>query len=98
ESFESREEALHFLVPRQRRGVVPLFLPSCHGERPVEQVADVRQDLARRAARFRGVVTGEFGRSAAHGFAAAIGQRGEGVAKKIALRIGCHRKYYGKYY
>jgi hypothetical protein len=46
---QSGKEALDFLLPRKRRGVVPSLLALRYRERPIEQVADVRQYLAGRA-------------------------------------------------
>jgi hypothetical protein len=59
------------------------------GERPVEQIAYVREDL-RGSARFvSDVVAGEVVWGVAQGLAAAIGDSGNSVAKKLACGIGC---------
>src|SRR5207302_7182178 len=47
EGGERGEEALHSRVPRQRRRVVPHPVSPGHGQCPLEQVAEMRQDLPR---------------------------------------------------
>jgi hypothetical protein len=91
EPIEGREQSLDLLVPRQWRGIVPLLFASGDREGPIEQIADVGQDLGRSAGLFGGVIVGKFGLGTAHSFAAAIGQRGNGMAEKVALRVGGHR-------
>ena len=46
EGFEAREKAPNALIPRDRHGVVPFLGAPGNCERPLEQVAEMRQDLA----------------------------------------------------
>src|SRR6185503_19024340 len=55
--------------------------------RPVEQVADVGEDLARRARLRRGAELGEPLRRVADRLAAAVGDGGQAMAKEDALHL-----------
>jgi len=88
EAFEGVEEALDFVRPGERSGIVPAGLAFGHGEGPVEEVADVGEDLDGSAAIVAGVEIGVGLRGVANNFAGAIGDSGQGVAKKIAGRDG----------
>ena len=78
--LDGGEETLDFGVPWQRRRVVPGLLALRDRERPVKEIADVREDL-RGSARFvADMVSGEAIGRAAQGFSAAIGYGSERVA------------------
>src|ERR1019366_2261952 len=47
--LERGKEAVDALVPRERRRIVPRGLALGHRQRPVQQVAHVREDLSRSA-------------------------------------------------
>src|SRR5260370_40350026 len=87
--FKGRKKALDFGAPGQWRGVLPGLLALGDGERPVKQVAQVREDLGGRARFLSDVEAGEMVGSTAQGFAAAVGDGGDRVAKKLASGIGC---------
>jgi len=97
EAFQCGKEALDLPIPREGCRIVPLLFAFGHGERPIEQIADMRQDADRRAYGFAALVGAKFGLSAAHGFPATVGQGGDGVAKEISFGVGCHQGYYGKH-
>jgi len=83
ERFNGREEALGAFVPRKRRGIVPVLFAVGLAQRPIEQISKMGEDLTARA---RGVAGAKFRktrRSALQHFAAAIGERGDGVAQEI---------------
>src|SRR5437879_5811078 len=82
EGGQGGEETLDFAVPRERIGLVKLLLAFRDRQRPVEQVADVGEDAAGRAAPFGGTEIRETGWCAAHRLSAAIGERGYGMTKK----------------
>ena len=86
EGFERLVETLDSCVPCERRRIVPRRFSLRHRERPVQQIADMRQQLAGRSGFFRSLKFGEVGWRAAHGFCAAIGQRRNGVAQHLTLR------------
>ena len=60
-SFQRGKEASRSLLPGERRGIVPSLFALGKGKRPVEQVADVGQDLGGRAS---GLAGAKFGKSA----------------------------------
>jgi hypothetical protein len=64
------------------------LLASGDGERPVKQIAHVREDLRGRARLVSDVEAGEVVRGTAESFAAAVGNGGNGVAKKLSCGIG----------
>ena len=80
-------EAGNLCVPLERRRVVPRLLALRDRQRPVEQIADVREDLRRRLWRVADGEGCEARRRVAHGFTAAIGDRGQRVTKERAFVI-----------
>ena len=84
ELFQGGEEALAFFFPRERRGIVPFAAAFGHGEAPVHQVADVRENFRRRARSFGRTIVGKARPSVADGFRSAIGDGSEGVAQERA--------------
>ena len=84
ETLEGVEETLDFIGPGQGCGIMPSLLAFGHGQGPVEQIADVREDLHRSAAVLTGLKVDVALRGVANGFAGTIGYGGEGVTKKIA--------------
>src|SRR6185503_14449545 len=85
--LEPREEALALGRPASRRRVFPVMAPFDQRACPVEQVADVGQDLARRARLRRGAELGEPFRRVAYRLAAAVGDGGQAMAKEGALHL-----------
>jgi hypothetical protein len=63
---------------------VPGLLASSDGERPVKQIAQVREDLGGRTRLVSDVEAGEVSRGAAQGFATAVRDGGDGVTKELA--------------
>ena len=59
-----------------------------HGERPIEQISDMCEDLYGSAAILAGVEVDVGLRGVANNFAGAIGDGGEGVSKEIACADG----------
>src|SRR5260370_16449085 len=86
--FKGRKKALDFGAPGQWRGVVPGLLALGDGERPVKQVAQVREDLGGRARFLSDVEAGEMVGSTAQGFAAAVGDGGDPLPNNLATVIG----------
>src|SRR5208337_4786499 len=84
ETAKGGEEALNFVVPGQRLGVMPGGLALGHGECPIEKIAEVREDLRGRAGGFGGVEIGEGVGSALEDLRAAIGSGGERMAQEVA--------------
>lgn len=78
------EKAFNLGIPGQGRGIVPGLIALRDGKRPVKEIADVREDLRGRSSFVPDVEAGEMFRGAAQGFAAAIGNGGDGVTKKLA--------------
>ena len=62
---------------------MPFHLAVGDGDGPVEEVADVGQDLAGGARGFGGAEGGEVRRRVAQRFGAAVGERGEDVAEEF---------------
>src|SRR5438132_375119 len=73
---------------------MPGLLPLGDGERPVKQIAHMREDLRGRARLVSDVEAGEVVGSVAQSFAAAVHHRSHRVAKKLTGRVGCfgHKK------
>ena len=80
-------KTIHLGVPWQRGGVVPGLLALSDGEGPVEEIAQVREDLRGRARFVSDVEAGEMFRGAAQSFATAVGDGGDGVAKELPSSI-----------
>ena len=85
--FDGGIETIHLGVPWQRGGVVPGLLALSDGEGPVEEIAQVREDLRGRARLVSNVEAGEVVRGATQGFATAVGDGGDGVAKELPSSI-----------
>src|SRR5262249_50506867 len=83
----SRVKSLDVRVPRLRGRVLPALVALRERKPPVEQVPDVRKDLARRARRWPGLKAGKLRRRIPHGFAAAVGDGGERVSKEGLHRV-----------
>ena len=96
ESPERGKEARDFPLPGLRRRIAPNVFPLGKADRPIEQVADVRQDLTRRARPGRHLELREFFRSAPHGFASTVGERCHRVTEReqICLHM-CPQAVFG---
>jgi hypothetical protein len=86
--FHRRKKAIDFGIPGQRCRVMPNLLALRDRDRPIEKIAQVREDLRGRACLVADGEAGERIRSAAQCFAAAVGNRGDGVAKQLPCGIG----------
>ncbi len=85
--FQGGEKSFHSLLPWQRRRVLPFLL--AHGDRqgPVEQIADVRENLSRRSQSFTAMKVSEAGGRVANRFSATISERGQRVAQQFSFGI-----------
>lgn len=84
EGGERGEKLLLLFGPGERLGVVPRGFALRHGKRPVEEIAHVGEDLDRETG------TVEFGEGHGgvfEGSRGAIGERGQGVAEEVGLRV-----------
>jgi len=88
EAAEGGKEALSFVVPGQGLGAMPNAFTLGHGERPIEKVADVGEDLQGRAGGFGGTEIGEGLGGVVEDLSAAIGDGGEAVAQEVASAFG----------
>src|SRR5580704_1113999 len=84
-SLQRGKKSLYFLMPDERLRFRISPLSHRHRERPVQQVPKVRQDLHRTSP--RSLEVRELRRRVAYSLTAAVSQRRQGVAKKIAFRI-----------
>ena len=66
---------------------MPLMLALGEPQRPIQQVAHMRQNLYRSPSPFRCLKFSESAGCAAKSFAATIGERGDGMAQELALGI-----------
>lgn len=82
--LQGGEEAFGTLVPGERRGVTPLDRAVCFRQGPIEEVADMSQNLPRCARRIGYAKFRKASRSAAKRLPSAIGQRSDSVAKEGA--------------
>src|ERR1700733_9759280 len=82
------EEALDFCVPCLRLGDIPRLFALSNRQRPIKQVSEVRQNLARSAHAFAGAELGEVRRSISERLASPVGDRGQRMTQKIPLGIG----------
>jgi hypothetical protein len=74
ERSQGSEEARYLLLPRELSRVVPFVFTVRQAKRPIEKIADVRQDLARCARGWSGAELGEISGSSANRLSTAIGQ------------------------
>ena len=79
EGAERGEEPLLLFGPGERLGIVPGGFALRHGERPVEEIAHVGEDLDGAAA--GAVEVGEGLRGVLDGSRGAVGERGQGMAE-----------------
>ena len=87
ETLEACEETLDFGFPRLRGSGLPDMLSLGHPQSPVEQVADVREDLQRRARRVAHASRSKpFGRRG-DCLATAVGKGGDGVTKELTFYL-----------
>jgi len=77
EVLERVKEALDFVGPGERVGVMPSGLAFGHGETPIKEVADMREDLNRRAAILAGFEVNVGLRGVANDFAGTVGDGGQ---------------------
>lgn len=89
EGLECGKEPLLLAGPGERLGIAPRLFAVDDGKRPIEQIADVGQDLARSAGAVGGAKIGNVVREVAYGFAAAVGEGRDGVADQLAFGVGC---------
>jgi hypothetical protein len=88
EALQGLEETLHFIGPREGGRVMPNRFATGHRERPVEEVADVREDLHGCAAIMTGrKVDVALGR-VSNNLAGAIGDGRYGMTEQVAGRNG----------
>src|SRR5580698_9776141 len=87
EGFEGREETGFALVPGEDWGFLPFGRALGLRERPIEKIAEVRDEFAGGAAGIGGAEAREFFSGAAHGPAAAISNCGERVAQHVAVGV-----------
>src|SRR5262249_6384147 len=76
-------EACDLLVPESWFGRIPRLGAVADRTPPIEQIADMREDLERRAGFVADPIVRESRRRVANGFAAAIGERGQCVTEKV---------------
>jgi len=88
EIFYTREETFDFGGPRLRLGVAPGLLTLGHGESPIEEVADVGQDLRGDPDGVGGAEIGERLRGIAQRFGGTVGGGSYSVAEELANWIG----------
>ncbi len=94
ELLEGSEKAVDFVLPEQGLGIVPCGLALGHGEGPIEQIAQMGEDLRGRTRGFRGAEIGEGVWGGVEDFSATIGDGGEAVTKEIA-GAGVRRNHSG---
>ena len=87
ELLQRGEKAVDFCVPRQRRGVPPRFFALCDRQRPVQNIAHMRENLRGRARLVADVEGAKVIRRAAQRFSAAVSNGRKRVAQKLARRI-----------
>ena len=80
EFLEGSEETIEFVVPRQGNGVMPGLSALGDRKRPIKEITHVSKNLRRRARLVADVEAVEMIGSIAKGFAAAIGDSGDGMA------------------
>ena len=83
ESLYGGEETPGAFVPSEWGGIVPVLFAVGLAERPVEQISQVREDLAADARGVAGAKFREAWRSALQYLAAAIGERRDAVAQEV---------------
>ena len=88
EAFERGEETGGIGFPGADGSFAPFLIAFGDGGGPVEEIADVSEDLAGSARAGASVEGGEVGGEAADGFGAAVGEGGESVAEEFAVGFG----------
>ena len=83
EFLECGKEAMDFVLPEQGLRIVPGGLALGHGERPIEEIAEVGEDMNGSARGLGGAEIGEGVWGAVNDFCAAIGDGGEAVTKEV---------------
>lgn len=83
ECFQRGEEALGTFIPREWRGVAPSLCATGFGERPLEEITKMGEDLSRGTAGIAHPKFGEGCGGSAKRFRTAIGESGEGVAEEF---------------
>ncbi len=81
ECFKSSEATLHFRIPCKSSGTMPTLLPLGYRQRPVHQVADMRENIDWRPRVLRRSKLSECVRCSTDRFPAAISESGQSVAK-----------------
>src|SRR5579872_1951864 len=79
ELLEGGEKSYDFLLPRQRLRIVPRPPALRDRQSPIKKVADMRQNLPRRAHALAGLKLGKALRRVTHGFTPAIRDRGKSM-------------------
>ena len=90
EPREAGVEPRDLLLPGERLRVLPRGRPVGHRHGPVEEVPDVREDLARRLRRRADLQRFEAFRRVADRLAAAVRERGDGVAEELSCGVSFH--------
>src|SRR5258708_3498557 len=88
ELLERSEEAVRFRLPGKRLGIAPGHFPLRHGERPIQQIAEVSENFRGRAGAVANFEAGEGFRRAPERLSAAIGEGRNRVAEKLTSGIG----------
>src|SRR6202167_588176 len=81
--FQTGEEPLHPIVPSNRFRIAPLLFSADLRKSPIQQIANVSQNLTGSASSLGSVEFREAGRSAAHRFAATVGDRRQHMAQEL---------------
>ena len=84
-------ESLDALLPRHHRRIVPFRLSLRLRKRPINQIAQVRENLPRRPGVLRNAKVREIRRRIGQGFPRAIGQGGDRMAQQLAVVSGVCR-------
>lgn len=80
-------KAVYLFSPRVRAGLYPIGFSLRHSERPVEQIAHVRQDLHRSARTFSQLKASKPGRRITLDFGRTISKGGKRMPEESALGI-----------
>src|SRR5208282_1329835 len=82
--FQGGEETRAFLFPRQRQRILPLAAAFGHGQAPIHQIANVRQNSCRSARSFGHSIFGKARSSIADRLCPAISKSSKSVAQQRA--------------